>query len=106
MKCSASICDVIDGGSERRERLHEVGVVSVENDLIFMVIAPCPSVLCEEVMDVCGSVPQGRVGEIEGGRHGGRVFLCGLVSFLLGSSLSSNLFCVFMRILHVSSLNK
>ena len=53
---------MIDGGSERRERLHEVGVVSVENDLIFMVIAPCPSIIGEEVLDECGSVPQGRVG--------------------------------------------
>ena len=64
----------------------------VENDLIFVVIAVCPSVFCEEVMDVCGSVPQGRVGKIESGGHGGRVFLCGRVWLLCGSSLSSNLF--------------
>lgn len=80
MKCSSSIFDVFDGGSER---VKEVCVVCVENDLIFVVIAPCPSVLCEEVLDECGSVLQGRVGEIEGGSHGGRVFLRGLFGVLV-----------------------
>ena len=72
-----------------------MSVFSVENDLIFVVIAPGPCVLCEEVLDVCGSVPQGRVGKIESGGHGGRVFLWGGVWLLWCSSLSSNLFCGF-----------
>jgi len=58
-----------------------VSVFSVENDGIFVVIAVCPSVISEEVMDVCGSVLQGCVGEIEGGGHGGRVFLWGVCGF-------------------------
>jgi hypothetical protein len=57
---------------------------SVENDDILVVIAACPCVISEELMYECGRIMQGRVGYIEGGSHGGRVFLRGLFGVLVG----------------------
>lgn len=73
-------------------------MVGVEDNLVFVVVSVCPSVVCEEVLYVCGRILEGRVGKIEGGRHGVRGVLaclvwCSCVVFLCGSSLASNLFC-------------
>ena len=103
MKCTASIGDVVDGASEHRERLHEVCVFSVENDLIFVVIAARPRVISEEVMDECGRILHGRVGEIESGGHGGRVFLWGVCGFCGVRPCHQIYLCGFVC---VSSLNK
>jgi hypothetical protein len=53
-------------------------------------------------MDVCGRILQGGVGEIEGGGHGGRVFLWGVCGFCVVLPCHQ----IYFVDLCVSSLNK
>lgn len=50
VECAADVFDLVDGRSERIERRKEVGVCRVEDDLVFVVFAPGPCVICEELL--------------------------------------------------------
>jgi len=106
VECTASIGDVVDGGGEARECLDEVGMVGVEDNLVFVVVSVCPSVVCEEVLYVCGRILEGRVGKIEGGRHGVRGVLACLVWCSCMVRPLRQIYFAARGYLHVSSLNK
>ena len=83
VECTANVFDLVDGGGERIEHGKEVSMHRIEDNLVFVVVSVCPSVVCEEVLYVCGRILEGRVGKIECGRHGGRGVLTCLVWFVL-----------------------
>ena len=106
MERTANVFNLVDGRRERIKHGKEVSMHRVENDLVFVVVSVCPSVVCEEVLYVCGRILEGRVGEIEGGGHGGRGVLTCLVWCSCVVRRWRQIYFAARGYLHVSSLNK